>query len=147
MHKTVIKKHKTFKQLCQSLSTNSELLPASAYNSSIRCSLLTSMLSRSSAIFFRLTASDGLFLGVIPLRVVWRVGVERVICVYINKDNSCLCFNVDERRQEFQPVNSYRMRLQVPGSILVMPFVERYNCALMGTESTNLLYNENKFPI
>ena len=63
MHKSVRKKQKTFKQPCQSFSTNSELLPASAYNRSIRSVLLRLTLTSSSAILRRLKASDCFFLG------------------------------------------------------------------------------------
>jgi hypothetical protein len=63
MHNSVIQIEKTFKQPCQSFSTNSELLPASAYNRSIRSVLLIFTLTSSSAILRRLKARDCFFLG------------------------------------------------------------------------------------
>ncbi len=65
MHNRVRKKQNLFKQPCQPLSTNSELLPASAYNSSIRCVLRRSILTSSASIILRLKASDCFFLGAI----------------------------------------------------------------------------------
>jgi hypothetical protein len=63
MHNRVRKKQDVFKQPCQSLSTNSELLPASAYNCAIRCSVRSLTLTRSASIIFRLKARDCFFLG------------------------------------------------------------------------------------
>ena len=63
MHNMVRTKQKIFKQPCQSFRTNSELLPASAYNFSMRAVLRRSRLTRSAAIFLRLTARDCFFLG------------------------------------------------------------------------------------
>ena len=65
MHNKVRRKQKIFKQACQSFKTNSELLPASAYNSSMRAVFLRSRLTRSADIFLRLKARDCFFLGAI----------------------------------------------------------------------------------
>ena len=73
MHNKVRTKQKIFKQACQSFRTNSELLPASAYNSSMRAVLLRSRLTRSADIFLRLKARDCFFLG-----AIW--GVEQEEC-------------------------------------------------------------------
>jgi hypothetical protein len=84
----VRKKHEIFMQLCQSFSTNSELLPASAYNFSMRAVVRRSTSTRSAAIFLRLKARDCLFLGAI----CWR---EQAECYYIYRDNvKCkrICF-------------------------------------------------------
>jgi hypothetical protein len=67
MHNRVRKKQDVFKQPCQSLSTNSELLPASAYNFAIRCSVRSLTMMRSASIFFRLKARDCFFLGWVGL--------------------------------------------------------------------------------
>ena len=76
MHNMVRTKQKIFKQPCQSFRTNSELLPASAYNCSMRAVLRRSRLTRSAAIFLRLTARDCFFLGAI-------CGREQGECYYL----------------------------------------------------------------
>ena len=73
MHNKVRKKQKMFKQACQSLTTNSELLPTSAYNCAIRAVRRRSRLTRSASIFLRLKARDCFFLG-----AIW--GVEQEEC-------------------------------------------------------------------
>jgi hypothetical protein len=78
MHNMVIRKHEIFMQPCQSFRTNSELLPASAYNSAMRASLRRSTLTRSAAIFLRLKARDCLFFGAI-------CGREQAECYYIER--------------------------------------------------------------
>ena len=78
MHNRVRKKQKIFKQPCQPVRTNSELLPASAYNCSIRAVLRRSRLTRSAAIFLRLKARDCFFLG-----AIW--GREQAECYYISR--------------------------------------------------------------
>jgi hypothetical protein len=65
MHNKVRKKQKVFKQACHSCTTNSELLPASAYNCAIRAVLRRSTSTRSAAIFLRLKARDCFLLGAI----------------------------------------------------------------------------------
>ncbi len=77
MHNMVRTKQQIFKQPCQSFRTNSELLPASAYNCSMRAVLRSSRLTRSAAIFLRLTARDCFFLGAI-------CGREQGECYYVS---------------------------------------------------------------
>ena len=80
MHNIVRTKQKIFKHACQSFRTNSELLPASAYNLLMRAVLRSSRLTRSASIFRRLSARDCLFLGAI-------CGREQEECYYILRKN------------------------------------------------------------
>ena len=80
-----MKKHDKFKQPCQSWRTNSELLPASAYNSATRCCLRSFILTRSAAIVFRLKARDCFFLTAIcgVWNYVWICACDiRIFIIY-----------------------------------------------------------------